>query len=58
MKKKLVFAALALIAFIFAGKIIMGTSGIHFAGPTNEMVTFMLLSFVGVVLASQTFLKK
>ena len=52
------FAALALLAFIFAGKVMMGTSGIHFVSVTNEMVTFMLVSFVGVLLSVQTFSKK
>ena len=58
MKKKLMFAALALLAFVFAGKVMMGTSGIHFVSVSNEMVTFMLVSFVGVLLSVQTFSKK
>ena len=58
MKKKLMFAALALLAFVFAGKVMMGTSGIHFVSVANEMVTFMLVSFVGVLLSVQTFSKK
>ena len=52
------FAALALLAFIFAGKVMMGTSGIHFVSVANEMVTFLMLLFTGVVLSVQTFLKK
>jgi len=58
MKKKLMFAALALLAFVFAGKVMMGTSGLHFVSVANEMVTFLMLLFTGVVLSVQTFLKK
>jgi hypothetical protein len=58
MKKKFMFAALALLAFVFAGKVMMGTSGIHFVSEVNEMITFLLLASIGGVLTVQTFLKK